>query len=66
MSVPDVLALPQLAGQNTEVENMGRRLQRAWRTQSFCCAGHIGDGRELEMVSGIKALEGVHSSGVVS
>lgn len=57
MSVPEVLGLPQLAGQNTEVENMERRIQRAWRTWSFCCTGHIGDGRELgtgTMVSEIK------------
>lgn len=57
MSVPDVLALPQLAGQNTEVENMERRRQRAWRTWSFSCTGHRGDGRELgtgTMVSEIK------------
>lgn len=43
--VPDVLSLSQVAGQNTVVENVEKKIER---TQSFCCTGHTRDRRELE------------------
>lgn len=45
MPVPDVLALPQLAGQNTEVENIIEEYREHGEHGAF--VGLTGDGREL-------------------